>query len=207
MTPKLRLARIAAACSASELPTVAALVILGFALTLAVTWERHPSGLSVSWTGPMLAARFSQLVAASAPAGTPAARAATPDAPKGAPAPLTPMALPDAPEADATGPPLPMLLAFSSHPAPADDDEESAVARGFRRPTVRQLDLLNNAGKPLQLTVVAVNVSTQEATRVELFLPPRGQAHLGAESGLVLEPGYQVTIHSRGYHPLESTAP
>jgi hypothetical protein len=198
--------------------TTVALMVLSFTVTFAVL--RHPSVAPP----PVAAVPRSSLRTAALPEqrARPAAVAArvAPVAPAESlspkPAPVrapAPEPAPEVPTWDDGGPPLPIMFAVSSHPAwHREDAEDDGAGDGDPQPTgqpgvARQVDVLNESSDPLVITVLAVNVPTQETTQTELFVPPHAQAHAGSESGLKLDEGYQVTLRSRGYQQMTQTVP
>jgi hypothetical protein len=181
--------------------TVAALAILSFGLTLAALWMQRAPNVPVALPGRAALSRVWAALSArpSAPAAATAAAVAAPPA----------RALPpdaDVPAYDMSGPPLPVMFAVSSVRGPvAEDDADDASVPSNRIGVTRQVDLVNESDAPLEITVLATYVPTQETTQAQLFVPPHGQAHAGRESGLKLEPGYQIALHGRGYQELVET--
>jgi hypothetical protein len=118
-------------------------------------------------------------------------------------APTTPPApsAPEAPSSDDNGPPLPVMLSVSSRPGQIQDDDDDRDADP--NPVVRDVDIVNTSSDLLSISVLAVDASTQKATHALVIVRPNGQAHVGTESGLKLEPGDTVTLRSKGYR--EST--
>jgi hypothetical protein len=196
--------------------TTVALMVLSFTVTFAVL--RHPR---VAPPTPVAAVPRSSLRTAALPEQRPQHAAVdAPVAPAESvspkPAPVhapAPEPAPEVPTWDDGGPPLPIMFAVSSHPAwHLEDAEDDSAGDGDPQPTgqpgvARQVDVLNESSDPLVITVLAVDVPTQEATQAQLFVPPHAQAHAGSESGLKLDQGYQVTLRSRGYQQMTQTVP
>jgi hypothetical protein len=201
-----------------QILTTVALMILSFTATLAVLWHQRvppPAAASPrnSWRTAALPAQRPPADAIDAPVS--AARS-TPLKAVSTRAPAAPSSPIEAPVWDDTGPPLPVLFAVSSHASlrqnDAEDDDAESDQAEQATPTVqpdvaRQVDVLNESGEPLSITVLSVDVPTQETTQAQLLVPPHAQAHAGSESGLKLEPGYQVTLRSRGYQEMTQTVP
>lgn len=187
--------------------TLTALVVASFAATLAVVWLQgepgpHPAAKTSArssrpwWPPAAPAPRRSAEVAASAP--VPAARRL--DAPAAA------AAAEEVPPADAGGPPLPVILGITSRRERLHDDpDDDGAATAPRFGEVWQVDLYSNSDQPLQLTVVATDTPTQETSHAQVLVMPHTQAHLGAESGLKLEPGNLVALRSSGYQEMTQT--
>ncbi len=196
-----------------QILTTLALTVLSFTVTFAVLWrQRAPRPAAFApvpgrslWT----AASTKQ---SPRPIGAGAVVDASQSIPvNSAPAPVPAPAV-EVPSSDDAGPPLPVMLAVTSHPSRPLDDPDDADGGDDGAPTVqpgvaRQVDLLNESGDLLSITVLAVNVPTQDTTRADLLLPPHAQVHAGSESGLKLGPGYQVTLRSRGYQQMTETVP
>ena len=91
----------------------------------------------------------------------------------------------------------------NAHPGPRQQAVDGDTAPGV----ARQVDVVNTSGELLNLTVMAVDLPTQAMTSAQLLVPPNGQAHVGSESGLKLEPGSAVTLRSRGYQEVTTTVP
>lgn len=185
-----------------QILTLGALATLGFAVTLAVPWILRAPSAPAALPGRAALSRFwSSVVPHVSPA---AVSAATPGA---APprAPYAPYSSPEVPPYDVSGPPLPVMLATSSHAGRAEDDADGDTVDSNRVVLVRQVDLVNESDEPLEITVLATDVPTQETTQAQLFVPPHAQAHVDSESGLKLEPGYQVALRSRGFQELTQT--
>jgi hypothetical protein len=184
---------------------IAATMVVSFAVSFAVLWSRRapPGGAApierTAASAPQLAASAPQIAPPGAgPRPTVTAVGSAP--PTKAPS------LPEVPPSDDTGPPLPVMLAVSTHPGPPHDEDSDGSALG--RPTVaRQVDLWNNSDQPLDITVLVVDVPTQESTRTALFVLPHAEAHVGTESGLKIETGNVVTLQSRGFSALAQTVP
>jgi hypothetical protein len=185
-----------------EILAVTGLAILGFAVTFAVvSWVQREPGARLALPARASVGRvWSSLVSHSSTPPSPVAAAA--------PAPSRP-AMPAAaeqgievPPSDDAGPPLPVMLAFSSHPGDADADNATPPGPAG---VVRQVDLYNTSDEPLAVTVLALDVPTQETTRAQVFMSPHALGHVGTEAGLKLDPGNQVALRSRGYRELTGT--
>jgi hypothetical protein len=180
--------------------TTVAIMVLSFAVTIAVKWPGRAAREPVPSAGLTLPNRR---VSAGLVRQSPRTLVAhiAPPSPAYAQAPAI-----EVPPSDNTGPILPLMFAISSHPGSrqdAADDDPNPTAQ----PLARQVDLVNNSSVALKVTVLAMNLPTQQTTRAELFLPPNAQAHMGSESGLKLESGDQVILRSRGYQELTETVP
>jgi len=178
---------------------IAVLVILGFALTFALEWSHRMPRSALLSSGKGAATTLSP---AALPATNPSSPATIQAARTrgGTPAPTTVV-----PPSEDNGPALPVLFAVSSHPARKQVDDAGAAIGSYG--IARQVDVVNNSSDPLAITVVAVDVPTQERTVAELLVPPNAEEHAGSESGLKLAPGYQVTLRSRGYRELTQIVP
>ena len=98
------------------------------------------------------------------------------------------------------------MLAVSTHPAGLEgDDAENAATPNVQAGVAREVDVVNISSDLLSITVMAVNPPTGEQTLAQLLVPPNTQAHIGSESALKLEPGYAVTLRSRGYREMTTT--
>jgi hypothetical protein len=183
-----------------------ALVTLTFAVTLALLWPNAPTPIAPralpgrpavtrAWWPALLAGPRASAEAAAAWLAPPAR-----------PAPPAPAPALEVPPSDDSGPPLPVWLRVSLVPAQNEDDEDGAPPTD--RPALeRQLDLFNDSGEPLQLIVLGVNALTGETTPAQVLVAPQSEAHVGSESGLKLEPGYQVSVRSRGFRELTQAVP
>jgi hypothetical protein len=177
-----------------ELLALAVLMTLSFVATCAVVWMQRPAD-----TPPPVAA------APRGPSPPPPAdvRASPPAPPPPSRTPPAPPAAIEVPPPDYSGPPLPVLFAISSHPATRRADDDAGVGDGLRR----QVDIANNSGELLEITILAVDTPTQQTSSAQVLLPPHGQAHAGSETGLKLEPGEQIALRSSGYQELTATVP
>ncbi len=115
-----------------------------------------------------------------------------------------PPPLPEVPASDDNGPPLPVMLAVSSHPGQVEDEDDPSADP---HPVARSVDIANTSSDQLVLTVLAMNEATHNPSHVVVVVRPNGQWHVGTESGLKLEPGDTVTLRSAGYHELTTTVP
>jgi hypothetical protein len=181
----------------TQIRTIVPLLVAGFTVTIAVQWSQHTAS-------PRAEARMSAL-RPTLPAQRPTPTAVP--VPVVRRLPYTVASRTEVPPADDTGPPLPLLFAISSHPGAMRDDDEDDTDRTEPSGIARQVDLFNNSGDPLDITVLAVDVPTQMTTRAQLLVRPHAQAHIGTESGLKLESGYQVTLRSRGYQEMSQVVP
>jgi hypothetical protein len=112
--------------------------------------------------------------------------------------------------ADAGSAPSGSAQPGASEPPPVESGDEAALpvmlAIRTGAPSAdapggeRELDLVNNSEQPLTIAVLVAGVP-----KAELFAPPGTEHHLGAESGLALEPGASVTLRSSGYQDLNET--
>jgi hypothetical protein len=172
-------------------PPIRALIatmVVSFVVSFAVLWsQRAPPGVATTMV-PVPAGRRPALSAATRP----------PD-----PAPIVAEVPPAAPAAADSGPPLPVVLAVSSHAAPRDEDSDGSADS----PAVaRQVDIINESDQALDITVLVAD-PTQQSTRTSVFLLPHAEAHPGIESGLKIEPGDTVTLRSAGFGPVTQTVP
>jgi len=191
--------------------TTAALVLLSFSATLAIVWMQGAP------PGPQPAALPARPSPKSSPGGWSVAHlwaamardesrptAVLPDAP-----PVAAATGDSAPPSDDQAPPLPVYFTVSSHPGIGSTDSgvDDGTAPADRSGVLRQVDIVNNSDEVLQITVVALNVPTQQTTQAHLFLRPHHQEHAGSALGLKLEPGDQVTLRSSGYRQLSGVVP
>ncbi len=196
-----------------QILTTVALMVLSFAVTFAGLWhQRTPRPAALA----SVPGRPSWTVASTKQGPRPIAAGAVVDTIQSipvkfasAPVPTPPI---EVPSSDDTGPSLPVMLAVSSHLSlpfddPNDADSGDDEAPALQPDVARQVDLLNESDDLLSITVLAVDVPTQDTTRADLLLPPHGQAHAGREAGLKLGPGYEVTLRSRGYQQMTQTVP
>jgi hypothetical protein len=184
-----------------DLGVTVAMMILGFTVTFALLRSPHlPSASAApSTTGPTTSWQDSSPGAT----GTVASGSANVTAPETPASMAASGAAIEPPPADARGLPLPVMLAVSAHPGPRQQAVDGDTAPGV----ARQVDVVNTSGELLNLTVMAVDLPTQAMTSAQLLVPPNGQAHVGSESGLKLEPGSAVTLRSRGYQEVTTTVP
>jgi hypothetical protein len=164
-----------------EVRAIVALVVLSFGLTLAIQWIRQVPRAPLQSLAAVVATSGGRPATAAA---SPSAAAAVAARSARVPAPAI-----EVPPSEDNGPALPVLFAISS----------------VRSGVARQVDVQNNSDGPLDITVVAMDGPTQERTVAQMFLPPNSEEHVGSESGLRLEPGYQVTLRSSGYRELNQT--
>jgi len=173
-----------------QIRAILALMLLGFAGTMAVHWSelsqwwshRAPPALSLV----QLAALRTIVPASSSRAASAAGSAAS----GGGALRAENVPVMEPPPLDSTdGPPLPVMLAVRSG-APRSDSPAGDT----------ELDLVNTSDEALTITILVA-----DAPKAQLFVPPGVEQHLGTDSGLDLEPGSQVTLRSSGYRQLTET--
>ncbi len=115
-------------------------------------------------------------------------------------------AVPEAPQPNYDGPPLPVLFAVTGETVrgrgPNADGEPVDPSQ-----VVNIANIANSSDQPLALTIIAVNASTQKTAQVSLFLTPGGRQALGPDAGLRLDSGDQITLRSQGFHDFVATVP
>lgn len=186
-----------------EILAIVGLVTLSFAVTLAVLWVEGSRGVSLALRDRGAPPRA--WWPAIPPGRGPAAIAAASAGPQHSRPPLPAEPTAEVPSSDDSGPPLPVLLAVSSHPGRVADDADDGADSAARLEAARQVDLFNTSDEALAVTVLALDVPTQVTTRAQLIISPHSQAHVGSESGLKLDPGTEVALRSSGYRELTTT--
>jgi hypothetical protein len=130
--------------------------------------------------------------------------------PVSAPAPRA-LAVPETPQPNYEGPPLPVLFAVTTETVTrgeSNGDEPHAESESADTPTsVKRANISNASDQPLDVTVIAVDIPTQKTSQASVFLTPGGQQSLGPDAGLHMESGDQITLRSRGFHDLTETVP
>lgn len=104
------------------------------------------------------------------------------------------------------GPPLPVLFAVTTEivsRAESNADDDSA----YRPTSVKLANISNSSDQPLDVTVIVVDIPTQQSSQASVFLIPGGRQALGPDSGLRMASGNQITLRSRGFHDLVETVP
>ena len=121
------------------------------------------------------------------------------------------LAIPEPPQPNYEGPPLPVLFAVTTESVirgEADGDQPRAEGEPADTPTsVKRANISNASDQPLDVTVIAVDIPTQKTSQASVFLTPGGQQSLGPDAGLHMESGDQSTLRSRGFHDLTETVP
>ena len=184
-----------------------ALAVLGFTVTFAILRPSRgplmpvPSGTLVVPSGRRLLSRAPTRSPGPVATASPASRVLAPSPALGSPS------APDVPASDDNGPPLPVMLAVTSHPGQIVIDDDDASREADPHPIARQVDIYNTSSDLLSITVLAADAQTQKTTQAQVLMRSNGQAHIGTESGLKLEPGAAVTLRSRGYQEMTTTVP
>lgn len=179
------------------LRTVGIPLLVGFAVTLGLTWQRleHNSG-EAGLSAPQPVRKTTLL--------QPGARSAVSDpGPEPAKVAVQAQEAPkeEAPAADPQGPELPLMFGVSSRPGTPDEDDENSGSPSVQR----QVNLLNQSDKPLTIWVLITDPATGEHSEKQFFVPPHQQAHVASSPDLKLEPGYQVALRSSGFQELTQT--
>jgi hypothetical protein len=182
--------------------TPLALMMVSFAVTCVLLWHPRthlptetPTAPPHPWWPARLASQLTHVGSVRAAPVTAVARRAVPSPRAGVPA------------SEEGAPPLPVMLAVTSHTAQRHSDDADGSAATGPPGTEWQVDLYSSLDRYLVVTVVSVNVSTRKTTQTDVVLQPSAQSHVGSESGLSLEPGDQVIVRSSGYHEVTQVVP
>jgi hypothetical protein len=187
-----------------EIRVVAVTVAVSFAATFAYLWRHTEPHLAAAIPPP---SRPASPPSASPPFKmTPPIAAPSPEpaAPQPAPAPAATNAVP---AANLDGPALPVLMSFATDAAPSGDAaENSGDSTGDETPR-DQANILNTSDQLIAVTVIDTNSLTQKTHSTQVLIPPNGQAHINADSGLPLAPGDDITLRSAGFRDTSQRAP
>ena len=101
------------------------------------------------------------------------------------------------PTSDVGGPALPVLYKISERTVRTGDaDSPGETAR------VGEVQLANSSDQPLFITVIDVNLPTMETSQTQIMLGPNAEAQVGADNGLKMQSGDQITLRSPGFSEL-----
>jgi hypothetical protein len=116
--------------------------------------------------------------------------------------PAVPRAPPDTLRAEkSAAPPLPVLLTFAPRGGGSREDGSAGDA------VMSEAHFVNSSDKDLAITIIALDLPTQETSEAHVFLGANAEGLAGPEEGLKMHPGDRITLHSEGFMDLEFTAP
>jgi hypothetical protein len=96
------------------------------------------------------------------------------------------------------GPPLPVMFNVTQQNGEESAGELAGIA---------EVHIKNSSDGPLAVTVLDENQSTRHTSQAHVLLAPNGETSIGAEDGLNMQSGDQVTVRSSGFSVLTATVP
>jgi hypothetical protein len=112
----------------------------------------------------------------------------------------------EAPPSNYDGPMLPIVFAFSErYVYTTEDNDEGNPVNVSKR--VKEGIISNTSDKPLAITATEVNIATQETSQTQIVLGAGTQKHFGADLGLKMISGDQMTLRSLSYRDLVQQIP
>jgi hypothetical protein len=105
---------------------------------------------------------------------------------------------PETPPSNYDGPDLPIVFAFSERSVyTTEEGADGKMVNVSKR--VKEGIIFNSSDKPLNITATEVNIATQETSQTQFVLSGGTQRHFGAEQGLKMLSGDQMTLRSAAY--------
>jgi len=104
------------------------------------------------------------------------------------------------------GPPLPVMFNIINKRMYTAEESVEGVMQNFTR-QVNEAVIFNSSGEALTITVLDVDVPTQQKSQAQFVLMPGAQKHFGVDQGLKMQSGDQITLRCAGFHDLESQIP
>jgi hypothetical protein len=96
---------------------------------------------------------------------------------------------------------LPVLFTVTQRTGSTDDEDSPAES------VTGEAHLINSSDKDLAVTVIALNLSTQETSQAQVYLGANAEGHAGSSEGLKIHAGDHITLRSPGFPDLELTVP
>jgi hypothetical protein len=104
----------------------------------------------------------------------------------------------ETPPSNYDGPDLPIIFAFSERSAyTTEENDEGNMINVTKR--VKEGIITNSSDKPLIITAIEVNIPTQDTSQTQFVLSGGAQKHFGADNGLKMISGDQMTLRSPSY--------
>jgi hypothetical protein len=104
------------------------------------------------------------------------------------------------------GPDLPVVFAFSERSDyTAEENDQGDLINVSKR--VKEGIITNSSDKPLTIIAIEVNIPTQDTSQTQFVLGGGAQKHFGADQGLKMISGDQMTLRSPSFKDLVQPIP
>jgi hypothetical protein len=112
----------------------------------------------------------------------------------------------ETPAGNYDGPDLPVIFAFSERSLyTAEENDRGDLVNVSKR--VKEGIITNSSDKPLTITAIEVNIPTQDSWQTQFVLSAGAQKHFGADQGLKMASGDQMTLRSPSFKDLVQSIP
>ena len=103
-------------------------------------------------------------------------------------------------------PDLPVIFAFAERSLyVAEENDQGEMINVSKR--VKEGVITNSSDKPLTITALEVNIPTQDTAQTQFVLSAGAQRHFGADQGLKMISGDQMTLRSPSFKDLVQPIP
>jgi hypothetical protein len=110
------------------------------------------------------------------------------------------------PPSNYEGLPLPVMFNIVNKSVYTTEETPQGTTESMTK-RVNEAIIFNTSEGSLSITVLDVNVPTQETSQTQFMLPKGAQKHFGVDQGLKMQSGDQITLRSANFRDLETRIP